>query len=66
MLDGDGALTYGPEKVLETYYDFKIWKTVHAAVDYQFITDPAFNRDPRPCLRLRGAGALGVLTPLPL
>ena len=44
MLDGDGTLTYGPEKVLETYYDFKIWKTIHAAVDYQFITDPAFNQ----------------------
>jgi high affinity Mn2+ porin len=48
MLDGDGALTYGPEKVLETYYDFKIWKTIHAALDYQFITNPAFNRDRGP------------------
>jgi high affinity Mn2+ porin len=48
MLDGDGALTYGYEKVLETYYDFKIWKTIHAALDYQFITDPAFNRDRGP------------------
>ncbi|MGC9941350.1 MAG: carbohydrate porin [Verrucomicrobiota bacterium] len=44
MLDGDGALTYGPEKVLEAYYDFKIWKTIHAALDYQFVTDPAFNQ----------------------
>ncbi len=44
ILDGDGALNYGLEKVLETYYDFKIWKTLHGALDYQFITDPAFNR----------------------
>ena len=44
MLDGDGALNYGSEKILETYYDFKIWKTLHGALDYQFITDPAFNR----------------------
>ncbi|MGA2247914.1 MAG: carbohydrate porin [Verrucomicrobiota bacterium] len=44
MLDGDGALTYGPEKVLETYYDVKIWKSIHAAFDYQFIADPAFNQ----------------------
>jgi len=44
MLDGDGALSYGPEKVVETYYDFQIWKTIHAALDYQFVTDPAFNR----------------------
>jgi high affinity Mn2+ porin len=48
ILDGDGALNYGWEKVLETYYDFQIWKTIHAAVDYQFITDPAFNRDRGP------------------
>jgi len=44
MLDGDGALNYGWEKVLETYYDFKIWKNIHAAADYQYIVDPAFNR----------------------
>ena len=48
MLDGDGALTYGPEKVLETYYDFKIWKTIHGAVDYQYVVDPAFNQDRGP------------------
>jgi high affinity Mn2+ porin len=44
MLDGNGALSYSPEKVLETYYDFQIWKNVHAALDYQFVADPAFNR----------------------
>jgi high affinity Mn2+ porin len=44
MLDGDGALSYGPEKVLETYYDSQIWKSIHGALDYQFVADPAFNR----------------------
>jgi high affinity Mn2+ porin len=48
ILAGDGALTYGSEKVLETYYDLPIWGTVHAAVDYQFISNPAFNRDRGP------------------
>jgi high affinity Mn2+ porin len=48
ILAGDGTLNYGWEKILETYYDFQIWKTIHAAVDYQFITDPAFNRDRGP------------------
>ena len=48
ILAGDGELNYGWEKVLETYYDFKIWKTIHVAVDYQFITDPAFNQDRGP------------------
>ncbi|MGO8676624.1 MAG: carbohydrate porin [Limisphaerales bacterium] len=48
ILAGDGALNYGLEKVLETYYDFQIWKTIHATLDYQFITDPAYNRDRGP------------------
>ncbi len=48
ITDGDGALTYSLEKVLETYYDFKIWKTIHAALDYQFVVDPAFNQDRGP------------------
>ena len=48
ILAGDGALNYGWEKILETYYDCKIWQTVHVAVDYQYITAPAFNRDRGP------------------
>jgi high affinity Mn2+ porin len=48
ILAGDGALNYGWEKGLETYYDFQICKNVHGALDYQFITDPAFNRDRGP------------------
>ncbi len=44
MLDGDGALSYSSEKILETYYDFQICKHVHGTLDYQFITNPAFNR----------------------
>lgn len=48
ILAGDGNLDYGWEKIIETYYDFKVWKTVHAALDYQFITDPAFNQDRGP------------------
>lgn len=48
ILAGDGKLSYGWEKILETYYDFEIWKTVHATVDYQFVSDPAFNRDRGP------------------
>ena len=45
---GDGNLKYGWERTLEAYYDFKIWKTVHTALDYQFITNPACNRDRGP------------------
>ena len=48
MLDGDGSLNYGWEKILETYYDFQICKNVHVALDCQFIANPAFNRDRGP------------------
>ena len=48
ILAGDGALNYGWEKILETYYDFQICQNIHGALDYQFITDPAFNRDRGP------------------
>jgi high affinity Mn2+ porin len=44
ILAGDGNLNYGIEKVFETYYDFQIWKTLHGALDYQFISDPAYNQ----------------------
>lgn len=44
ILDGDGALSYGWEKNIETYYDFKVIKGVDFTLDYQFVTDPAFNR----------------------
>lgn len=45
ILDGDGTLNYRWEKALELYYDCKLVKSVHAALDYQFVKDPAFNRD---------------------
>jgi len=45
ILAGDGNLNYGWEKILETYYDFKLWKSIHTSLDYQFIADPAFNQD---------------------
>lgn len=48
ILDGDGRLSYGWEKVSETYYDTKLWQTLHFTVDYQFVDDPAFNRSRGP------------------
>ena len=41
---GDGALDYAPEKALDTYYDFQLWKGVQATFDYQFIANPGTNR----------------------
>jgi high affinity Mn2+ porin len=48
ILAGDGQLNYAWEKILETYYDFGIWKTIHATLDYQYVNDPAFNQDRGP------------------
>jgi high affinity Mn2+ porin len=48
ILTGDGALNYGPEKNLELYYDHQFSKYFHAAFDYQFVDDPAYNRDRGP------------------
>jgi len=48
ILVGDGNLTYGLEGLLETYYDFQVWGRLHFALDYQFVTNPAFNRDRGP------------------
>ena len=33
---------------METYYDLPIWKMFRFALDYQFVSNPAFNRDRGP------------------
>ena len=45
---GDGALPNpGPEKILETYYTLSVYAW-QVTFDYQFITNPAYNRDRGP------------------
>ncbi len=41
---GDGALDYGTEKVVESFYNAKLPKHLHLAFDYQHIQNPAYNR----------------------
>jgi high affinity Mn2+ porin len=48
ILDGDGALTYGSENVVEAYYNLAVWKEVHVTPDYEFVVNPASNRDRGP------------------
>jgi high affinity Mn2+ porin len=48
LTDGDGALSYRPEKVLETYYALQLSKNAQITWDYQFVDDPAFNHDRGP------------------
>jgi len=49
ILAGDGILPHpGPETVVETYYSLQIGAIAHLSADYQFIDNPAFNRDRGP------------------
>ena len=49
ILDGDGILPHpGPEKIIETYYSLPILKFTHLSLDYQYVDNPAFNRDRGP------------------
>jgi high affinity Mn2+ porin len=43
VLVGDGALSYAPESVIETYYAFQVVKGIVATADYQFLSNPGYN-----------------------
>jgi high affinity Mn2+ porin len=49
ILIGDGRLVrYGSENIVETYYSINIAEGVTFAADYQFIANPAYNRERGP------------------
>ncbi len=48
FLIGDGKLNYGPEQIIETYYYWKISKLISLSPDYQFVINPAYNKDRGP------------------
>ncbi len=48
ILIGDGALSYQPEKILETYYSYSLNAWSSLSFDYQFVADPAYNADRGP------------------
>ncbi|HTA75944.1 MAG TPA: carbohydrate porin [bacterium] len=45
---GDGQLNYAPEKILETFYNFHPIKEVGLTLDFQWVTNPAYNQDRGP------------------
>ena len=47
---GDGALNYGREQILESYYTAHLWHGIYAGPDVQDVTNPAYNRDRGPVL----------------
>ncbi len=40
---GDGGLSYGLEKIFETYYTAHVWRGLSVAVDYQHVSNPGYN-----------------------
>jgi len=52
---GDGALTYGHEKILETYYTAHLWRGFFISYDFQHINNPGYNqaRGPAPVSSFR-------------
>lgn len=49
ILIGDGQLPHaGHENILETYYEVAAGSAVHLTLDYQWVGNPAYNRDRGP------------------
>lgn len=48
FLLGDGRLNYRPEMTWESYYNAHLYKWFYAAIDAQYVTNPAYNRDRGP------------------
>jgi high affinity Mn2+ porin len=43
IIVGDGFLDYAPEDILETYYNYRVFKPLWLTGDYQFIANPGYN-----------------------
>lgn len=48
FLLGDGALTYGGEKIFEGYYTLHVWRGIFTSFDLQHINNPGYNKDRGP------------------
>jgi high affinity Mn2+ porin len=48
ILVGDGRLNYGTENIVEAFYSARLTDWLFAGTDYQFIVNPAYNRDRGP------------------
>ncbi len=45
---GDGKLNYGKEGIVECYYRAQLANSLWATLDYQFVNNPAYNKDRGP------------------
>ena len=48
ILVGEGRLDYAPEGIVEAYYSYRVVEPVSLTFDYQFVGNPAYNRDRGP------------------
>jgi high affinity Mn2+ porin len=48
FLLGDGALNYGREEIVESYYTAHLWHGIFLGPDLQHINNPGYNRDRGP------------------
>ena len=58
FLLGDGALNYGRENIVESYYNAHVWRGIFAGLDMQHINNPGYNRDRGPVLAPASASIL--------
>jgi hypothetical protein len=65
FLLGDGALTYGPERIVEAYYTRGVRGGLSVALDIQHIAHPGYNRDRGPVTVLALRAHLDVRDPMP-
>jgi high affinity Mn2+ porin len=45
---GDGRLNYGPETILEVFYNVQLANFLFISPDYQFVANPGYNKDRGP------------------
>jgi len=44
FLLGDGALIYGHEKIVESFYTAHLWRGFYGSYDFQHVNDPGYNQ----------------------
>src|SRR5579864_1544101 len=50
FLLGDGALNYGRENIVESFYTVHVWRGIYAAPGVQHIENPGYNRNRGPVI----------------
>jgi high affinity Mn2+ porin len=50
FLLGDGKLSYGREKIVESFYTAHVWRGIYVAPGVQHINNPGYNRDRGPVI----------------